>query len=89
MKCSQEFVRQFNYKFFTSYEFHKVSWPQPVAELNRCLHVSQLQRDDEYQPHDEKFDIVLGAGGAGLRACFNLAKNDFRTRLLAEGQGAV
>ncbi|XP_034475882.1 succinate dehydrogenase [ubiquinone] flavoprotein subunit, mitochondrial [Drosophila innubila] len=54
---------------------------------SRFLHVSRLLRDSQsdYKMTDHKFDaIVLGAGGAGMRAGFELARKGFKTAMLSK-----
>ncbi|XP_017840702.2 LOW QUALITY PROTEIN: succinate dehydrogenase [ubiquinone] flavoprotein subunit, mitochondrial [Drosophila busckii] len=41
--------------------------------------------NNEYQMNDHNFDaIVIGAGGAGMRAGFELARNGFKTAMLSK-----
>lgn len=54
---------------------------------SRLMHVSRQLRDSQsdYKMSDHKFDaIVIGAGGAGMRAGFELARNGFKTAMLSK-----
>ncbi|KAL7734555.1 hypothetical protein ACLKA6_010868 [Drosophila palustris] len=54
---------------------------------SRFMHVSRLLRDSQsdYKMSDHKFDaIVIGAGGAGMRAGFELARKGFKTAMLSK-----
>lgn len=53
----------------------------------RFWHVTRVMRDcdSDYELKDHKYDaIVIGAGGAGMRAGFELAKSGFKTAMLSK-----
>ncbi|EDV97208.1 succinate dehydrogenase [ubiquinone] flavoprotein subunit, mitochondrial [Drosophila grimshawi] len=58
-----------------------------IRNSYRCFHVSQQLHDcdADYNIIDHKYDaIVIGAGGAGMRCGFELARHGFKTAMLSK-----
>jgi succinate dehydrogenase (ubiquinone) flavoprotein subunit len=70
---------------FSKYRINKNSFKNFSVMSNRTPEAKQTKTIGKYTVFDHEYDaVVLGAGGAGLRAAFGLVENGFKTACVSK-----